>query len=178
MRKSIETLTVSAVLAALVLLIPVGSLADGFFIAPIGSFMYEPSQQAYIDYDSATGIEQLSILPEFSGDATAFAWVVPVPGLPDVEPADSQLFRDLDNLTRPVHHSRDGDWDCIGSRDDIIYEDPYGGGIDIISSEMVGYYQTLVLSATEAPALLAFLTEDCCQGRPDLCLPASMEGCC
>jgi hypothetical protein len=157
MRKSNEILTVSAVLAAFFLLIPVGSLADGFFIAPIGSFMYEPSQQAYIDYDSATGIEQLSILPEFSGDAAAFAWVVPVPGLPEVDPADVQLFRDLDDLTRPVRHSRDGDWDCFGNRDDIIYVDPDGGGIDIISSEMVGYYQTLVLSATEAPALIAFL---------------------
>lgn len=158
MCKSNEILTVSAVLAAFFLLTPVGSLADGFFIAPIGSFMYEPSQQAYIDYDSATGIEQLSILPEFSGDAAAFAWVVPVPGLPEVEPADVQLFRDLDDLTRPVRHSRDGDWDCFGSRDDIVYVDPDGGGIDIISSGMVGYYQTLVLSATEAPALIAFLT--------------------
>ncbi|MFT4546286.1 MAG: ArsR family transcriptional regulator [Verrucomicrobiales bacterium] len=26
--------------------------------------------------------------------------------------------------------------------------------------------------------LMAFLTEDCCQGRPDLCMPASLEGCC
>ena len=26
--------------------------------------------------------------------------------------------------------------------------------------------------------LLAYLTEDCCQGRPDLCLPAALESCC
>ena len=26
--------------------------------------------------------------------------------------------------------------------------------------------------------LMAFLTEDCCQGRPDLCMPASLEACC
>ena len=27
-------------------------------------------------------------------------------------------------------------------------------------------------------ALMAFLTEDCCQGRPDLCMPAALESCC
>ncbi len=26
--------------------------------------------------------------------------------------------------------------------------------------------------------LMAFLTEDCCQGRPDLCMPAALESCC
>jgi ArsR family transcriptional regulator len=26
--------------------------------------------------------------------------------------------------------------------------------------------------------LLGFLTEDCCQGRPELCLPAATEPCC
>ena len=26
--------------------------------------------------------------------------------------------------------------------------------------------------------LVAYLTEDCCQGRPDLCLPSALESCC
>ena len=26
--------------------------------------------------------------------------------------------------------------------------------------------------------LMAYLTEDCCQGRPDLCMPAALENCC
>lgn len=26
--------------------------------------------------------------------------------------------------------------------------------------------------------LMAYLTEDCCQGRPDLCLPIGFESCC
>lgn len=26
--------------------------------------------------------------------------------------------------------------------------------------------------------LMAFLTEDCCQGRHDLCMPANLEACC
>jgi DNA-binding transcriptional ArsR family regulator len=26
--------------------------------------------------------------------------------------------------------------------------------------------------------LMDFLTEDCCQGRPDLCMPTNLESCC
>lgn len=26
--------------------------------------------------------------------------------------------------------------------------------------------------------LMAYLTEDCCEGRPDMCLPAALESCC
>jgi ArsR family transcriptional regulator len=26
--------------------------------------------------------------------------------------------------------------------------------------------------------LMGYLTEDCCQGRPDLCLPGALEACC
>jgi hypothetical protein len=157
MRKPIFIPNVLAVLAAVILMQPSISHADGFFVAPIGSFMYEPIQQAYIEYDRETGTEQLSILPGFTGDAQAFAWIVPVPNLPEVALEDEQLFRDLDVLTRPVHHSRDGDWDCFNNPGTISH-DVYEGGVDILLSETVGYYQTLVLSATEAPALMAFLT--------------------
>ena len=146
------------VLVALFLIHPPTAFADGGFVFPKGSFMYEPIQQALIDYDSDTKTEQLSIQPGFYGDATSFAWIVPVPNLPEVTLAEKRLFRDLDGLTRPVYRSRDGDWDCLGNRG-VYSPDAADGGYEIISSQLVGYYQTLVLAATEAPALLEFLTE-------------------
>ncbi|MEN8007787.1 MAG: DUF2330 domain-containing protein [Candidatus Krumholzibacteriota bacterium] len=158
MRNSIYSLlTVLAVLAALVLIPPPMVYADGGFLFPQDAFMYEPVQRALIDYDSENHTEHLSIQPGFRGDARAFAWIVPVPNLPELTLADKQLFWDLDALTRPVHRSRDGDWDCWGNRG--IYSPDYAdGGFEIHSSQLVGYYQTLVLSATEAPELLEFLT--------------------
>lgn len=157
MRKSIPVMFASAVLAAFILLLPSSSQADGFFVSPPETIIYEPTQQAFIDYNSETGTEKLSIQPGFEGDAKSFAWVVPVPNLPEVALAEKRLFRDLDELTRAVHHSRDGDWDCWGSQQ-VYSPDMANGGIEIISSELVGYYQTLVLAATEAPALMEFLT--------------------
>ena len=149
--------SILAFLAALLLIQAPTVIADGGFVFPKGSFMYEPIQQALIEYDSDTETEHLSIQPGFYGDATTFAWIVPVPGLPEVTLAEERLFWDLDSLTRPVYRSRDGDWDCMGDRG-IYSPDEAAGGFEIISSQLVGYYQTLVLAATEAPALLEFLT--------------------
>jgi hypothetical protein len=151
---------ISIFLLAMILMIQPGALlADGGFVSPPGSFMYEPVQQAFIDHDRASGTEQLSILPSFSGDAHAFAWIIPVPAQPEVEPADRQLFQDLDLLTRPVYRSRDGEWDCFPDDPVVQPDDASDGGFQVISSELVGYYRTLILAATEAPALLEFLTE-------------------
>ena len=80
-----------------------------------------------------------------------------MPGLPEVALADRQLFRDLDMLTRPVYRSRDGDWDCFPS-DEVYSPDAASGGVEIIDSQLVGYYQTMTLAATEAPVLLDSLT--------------------
>ena len=154
----ITTLTAVLVLAALMLICPEKTRADGGFVSPPEYYMNEPAQRAFLDYDHDSGTEQLSILPSFHGDAHAFAWIIPVPGLPEVALADRQLFRDLDTLTRPDYRSRDGDWDCFGGNQDIYAPDLADNGIQIISSGLVGYYQTLVLSATEAPDLLEFLT--------------------
>jgi hypothetical protein len=135
------------------------ALADGMFIYPPDSFMYEPVQQAFIEWDEATETEALTILPTFNGDAESFAWIVPVPGLPQLELADRQLFQELDNLTRPIYRSRDGQWDCMG--DNTIYDSVAAGGdnqVDIISQEDIGYFQTMIISATNATTLLDSLT--------------------
>ena len=138
---------------------PLVSWADGMYVAPKSSFMYEPVQQAYIRYDAETATEQLSILPSFRGDASAFAWVVPVPSLPRVDPEEFDLFRDLDQATRIVYRSRDGDWGC--SERNIAYDEATApaGRVDILESALVGYYQTLVIAASDASALTDSLAD-------------------
>jgi hypothetical protein len=137
-----------------------GASADGMFISPPESFMYEPVQQAFLDWNESTGTEALSILPSFYGNASGFAWVVPVPSLPQLQLADRQLFQELDMISQPVYRSRDGQWNCLGSE---TYD--YGGvplpadnGVDVINTELVGYYQTMIVASDSAPALLDSLT--------------------
>lgn len=144
-------------LTAVILLTAGAALADGMFITPPGSFMYEPVQQAFIEWDAAAETEALTILPAFYGDASGFAWIVPVPGLPQLELADRELFYDLESVTSPVYRWRDGNWNCLGDRGYDVVAPSYDG-VQIIDSETIGYYQTMILSSDSAPALLDSLT--------------------
>lgn len=58
-----------------------------------------PDQQALIVYSN--GVERLVIETRFYGAGTNFAWVVPLPAPPLVEPASPGLFPTLDYLFRP-----------------------------------------------------------------------------
>ncbi len=141
-----------------VLAAPSAVLAGGGYLTPPEHIMYEPAQQAFIDHDAGADIEQLTILPGFRGDAREFVWLVPVPALPEVAVADRELFQELDALTRPIYRHRDGQWDCFSNRSHDIAFDGDPEPVDIINRQLVGYYQTVTLSATEAPALLDSLT--------------------
>ncbi len=134
------------------------ALADGMFIATEGSFIYEPAQQAVIQYDHETSIEELTILPHFYGDSAEFAWVVPVPNQPEITIANEQIFWDLDRMTQAIHQPRDGKWNCFNWNDDVYPDYAANGNVEIISNELIGYYQTMVVSAAETSALMDSLS--------------------
>lgn len=150
---------IAAILAALLVSVagPAPLRADGGFMPPYGRDIYEPGQTAYIRYDSATASENLSILPRFTGPATDFAWVVPVPALPTVAEADEELFRELSAMTAPVRRSRDAFWSC--KRDyTALAGAGDGAGVEIIDESLIGIYRTMILGADDADALVDSLT--------------------
>ncbi|MGD9546540.1 MAG: DUF2330 domain-containing protein [Candidatus Krumholzibacteriia bacterium] len=133
--------------------------ADGMYVAPWGYEIYEPAQLAFIRYDAGAETEELSIMPKFHGEPTDFAWVVPIPALPEVSEADPQLFVDLAELSRPAYRSRDSFWGC---EEEYLTAD-YGAlegrdGVEIIDEEVVGIYRTMTLGADDATALMDSLT--------------------
>ncbi|MFO1477038.1 MAG: DUF2330 domain-containing protein [Verrucomicrobiota bacterium] len=83
------------------LLLPFTALGDGMVI-PATAFPAEieiPDQCALIHF--AEGTERLVIETRFSGPGTNFAWVVPLPSQPEIEPASTGLFPTLEHLCRP-----------------------------------------------------------------------------
>lgn len=64
-----------------------------------------PDQRALICYSN--GVERLVIETRFSGAGSNFAWVVPFPAKPQIEPATSGLFPTLQHICRPqiIHES-------------------------------------------------------------------------
>ncbi len=134
------------------------ALADGCMIAPWHFEIHETEQLAFLCWDAEAGREDLHILPKFYGDTQNFAWIVPVPDLPELEASDANVFRNLATLTAPEYRHRDKGWSC----NEPQYASPAGGvddnGVDIIDEQLVGMYRTMTVGADDAGALTDSLT--------------------
>jgi hypothetical protein len=85
---------------AWLVLIPVCALGDGGFIPSTAFEKVEiPDQRALIHF--ADGKETLVIDTAFKGSGTNFAWIIPVPSVPTVEPATTGLFSTLQMIFQP-----------------------------------------------------------------------------
>jgi hypothetical protein len=146
--------TATLALLALTVASPGSARADGGYVSPFGYPVWEPGQTAFLRHDAGSGIEELTILPRFFGEPTDFAWLVPVPSLPEVAEADPELFEQLSRLTAPIYRSRDSFWNC-----DPQYTTDAGGrgldegGVEIIADELIGIYRTQTVAASDADAL-------------------------
>lgn len=82
-----------------------GVFADGKVFPPTAYPLPDiPEQQALIHY--ANGIEKLVIQTSFTGQGTNFAWIVPLPAVPRIEPVTTGLFPTLQFQFRPeVKHN-------------------------------------------------------------------------
>jgi hypothetical protein len=138
-------------------------LADGgFFPDSMYRDLYESSQKAVILYGNYTGsyagnctgncTEHLILSVSWEGDAEDFAWVVPVPNIPEITVTDPDLFWELSEYTAEEIPYRPG-FGC--------YPSPEGegeaGGVDVIEERVVGPYAMAILSATNATALADWL---------------------
>ena len=96
------------------LMLPVGARADGCFIPATAFARVEiPDQRALVHF--AYGTETLVIDSAIKGDGTSFAWIIPVPSVPSVEPASTGLFPTLQTLFQPevVHDPFEFYWAAI-----------------------------------------------------------------
>ena len=106
----------------------------------------------------------------YEGDADDFAWVVPVPDVPELFASNDAVFTVLANATLPTFSlvteehgtcegglftpTRDADSAAGAGGED------YGqGGVNVVASATVGPYDTVVLQATNAEVLVDWLVE-------------------
>ena len=127
-------------------------LADGgFFPDSMYRDLYEVAQKAVILYGNSTGnyTEHLILSVSFEGDAEDFAWVIPVPNLPEIAVTDAELFWELSDFTAAEVPKKSG---CEGEG-----APGYQDGVDVIEEQVVGPYATAILAATNATALADWL---------------------
>ncbi len=116
--------------------------------------LYESAQKAVILHGNSTGnyTEHLILSVSFEGDAEDFAWVIPVPSIPEIAVTDAELFWELSDLTAIEAPGGGGGFYCFGGA-----APPPPDGVDVIEEEVVGPYATAILSATNATALADWL---------------------
>jgi hypothetical protein len=112
----------------------------GYFGPPHHDQSYEPSQDVILMHDGST--ETLIIRPSFSGDASSFVWVVPLPAEPSaIEKSDKELFLELERYTlENFHRNTEG----IGLGYTAV--SPGDVGIYFHERKQVGIYDTVVMS--------------------------------
>lgn len=157
MRKIIGTLLLIG------FLLPQTVLADGIIIPPPDQNITQAQQRALIVHQS--GVEDLIISLEVSGDASQFAWFLPVPEKPEIKRGDDEIFTKLAELTRPKKNLLDK---IKGERK--YYPVPLFGEIgrgvpeeekvEVIETKRVGILDVSVLQATKAADLEEWLKEN------------------
>jgi hypothetical protein len=151
MRPHRPVATVSLLLLAAIL-VARPAAGDGGLVGPYDYTIAELDQLALVCYDSQQQREDLYLQPLLRGDAADFAWIVPLPGEPELDTAPENLFRELIELTRPLRRQRGSSCDRV---DEIPIVSPQGDerAITVLQHGTVGIYVALVLSADDAAQL-------------------------
>ncbi|OGD08770.1 hypothetical protein A2395_02805 [Candidatus Amesbacteria bacterium RIFOXYB1_FULL_47_9] len=127
--------------------------ADGMVIPYPGRIINETGQRAVIWHEGKR--ETLVISTKFKGDPEEFAWIIPVPSMPQVSAGKDVLFTALEDLTRPA--GRDVYPAPLGLGMGSISSDSVNRSVTVWSTAVVDIYDTAVLSATDVKALREWL---------------------
>lgn len=156
---------------------------------PPGEVSYAVNQQSeQIIFEAEPGWVTAHVLIRYAGDPSQFAWLVPVPEVPELAIDPITTFGLLDNLTKPVISVTTDDicpqsqWTCNyhaplycgpGGADEGAggyfpdaaagsYDAAPGGGsaVTVISEQTVGDYQTVIFRASEAGAATQWLQDN------------------
>ena len=119
------------------------------------------------DEECADGLVTVDVQISYTGDADDFAWVVPVPDVPELFVSNDALFNVLANGTIPTFtllrdggecSDEDSGFANAASDDSASAPEDLGqGGVNVISSQTVGPYDTVVLQATNSGVLVEWL---------------------
>ncbi len=127
--------------------------------------IYEISHRSIIIYDREN--QKVGLIPQitFRGRGEDFCVVIPTPTAPRVNTVARDVFYDADHLTASI--SRDRGSGCLSSDSILVGEDDerydsaeVAGGVDIISEQSAGIFDTVTLSADDPDALINWLQDN------------------
>lgn len=155
---------------SLLVLFPTEGQSDGSFffefeIEQLGSSAESPNQRAFILHDGQ--LETLVLQVKYSGNVEDFAWVVPLPSLPEentITTVSDSIFEELHDETQPrIYRLRDPSESWLGGGGDFgepPREAKLGAEVQIWEKLDVGPYEVLVLSGSSSQALIDWLNSN------------------
>ncbi len=162
-------------LSAALLAVPGSAWACGGFFCNSDAPVVQNAERIVFGVDADAGTVDTHVQISYSGPAEQFAWVVPVQTLPELFLSTDELFRVLDQNTRPqfnLDHRHlgncwtdawEGDADADADADgdaDADSDTDTGGGVTVIEESRVGPYDTAILQATSDSVLIDWLQDN------------------
>lgn len=128
--------------------------------APPGR-IYHPEDNTHGLLVFEGGYEKLILEPSFTGNATNFGLVLPLPSRPKLNEAPEKLFIELEDLTNPIRSFGGG----LGPQSLSVGKSA-PRGVRVIEQKDVGDFKTTVLTADSTTALIQWLKENNYQYHP------------
>jgi hypothetical protein len=99
---------------------------------------------------------------QYAGRPEDFAWILPVPSLPELSVSHNELFRQLEFATRPSFVlDFVGDENCfnfpIFRLDEVVAT---AEGVEIVAEEQVGPFETVIITGDDPQAVANWLQEN------------------
>lgn len=145
------------------LIIPQVVRADGMIFPPPNQNVTQAQQKALIVHQNDK--EDLIISLEFQGNASKFAWFLPVPNIPEIKRGEDEIFTKLGELTKPKKNLLEkikGEreyWPMPLMGKDAA-EVPTEEKVQVIETKRVGILDVTVLTATKAADLEEWLKKN------------------
>lgn len=150
-----------ALLGAATLLVPALAMACGGFFCSATPVDQTAERVIFVKEDASTVTSYVEIT--YQGEAEDFAWIVPVPAVPELDIWDGGAFNALDLATQPQFQ---GNFGCF-------FEDADGGqqpgppnagggdpGVDVLAREQVGPFDTVTITSDDPRALVQWLRDN------------------
>ncbi len=146
-------------------LMPTGSAqaCGGFFCSQIPIDQSGESILFAVDEESGTVSTHVQI--SYEGSAEDFAWIVPVSEVPDLFLSTDELFAQLDARLSTqfwLDWTYDGecDWDdAVFLESSSVTLSDVDYGVNVVATEVVGPYDTVILQAQSSDELLTWLQD-------------------
>ena len=144
---------------SLLLSVPAARACGGFFCTTVP--MNQVAENILFIQGEGTVTTHVQI--QYSGTAADFAWVLPLPAVPELAVSHNQIFAQLQGATQPSFQLNfQEDVSCGFPPIPFAVAESSAGprSVEVASEERVGPYDTAVISAAAAAAIVGWLVEN------------------